>query len=135
MKKRNTNADASASDAAWPPLRLVDPIPPGRVTDPPPAQGSTDDDITSAVDGLATVPTVESEGPLAVATPKSAETSDATWLAAVDGGCPISHPVKANAQSGIFHVPGGRSYERTIPERCYATPEAAIADGYRQAKV
>ena len=45
-----------------------------------------------------------------------------------------SHPIKANDNSNIFHVPGGRFYERTRAERCYATAEAAIADGYRQAK-
>ena len=58
----------------------------------------------------------------------------AEWVAPVDGACPASHPVKANDNSGIFHVPGGRFYDRTRPERCYATPEAATADGYRAAK-
>jgi hypothetical protein len=57
------------------------------------------------------------------------------WVTAIDdGSCPISHPVKANGNSGIFHVPGGRFYDRTKPERCYTTPDSAIADGYRQAK-
>jgi methylphosphotriester-DNA--protein-cysteine methyltransferase len=42
--------------------------------------------------------------------------------------------VKVKTSSGIFHVPGGRSYERTNPDRCYATPAAAEADGYRPAK-
>ena len=32
-----------------------------------------------------------------------------------------------------LHVPGGRSYARTEPERCYATPEDAEADGFRRA--
>ena len=40
----------------------------------------------------------------------------------------------ANADSGIFHVPGGMSYDRTVPERCYATAADAEADGFRQAK-
>jgi hypothetical protein len=56
------------------------------------------------------------------------------WLEPVDGQCPDGYPVKVNESSGIFHVPGGRFYARTIPDRCYATSEAAIADGYRQAK-
>lgn len=56
------------------------------------------------------------------------------WLAPVEGVCPATHPVKGNAGSGIFHVPGGLSYDRTVPERCYATPEDAEADGFRQAK-
>jgi hypothetical protein len=58
----------------------------------------------------------------------------ATWVAPVDGSCPEGYPIKANDNSGIFHVPGGRFYERTIPERCYANPEDALADGYRRAK-
>lgn len=59
---------------------------------------------------------------------------DPAWVEPVDGGCPLSHPVKANANSGIFHVPGGRFYERTKPERCYRSPEAAADDGFRPAK-
>jgi len=31
-------------------------------------------------------------------------------------------------------VPGGRFYERTVPERCYAHADDATADGYRAAK-
>jgi len=57
----------------------------------------------------------------------------AAWVAPVDGECPAGYPVKV-AASGIFHVPGGRSYDRTKPDRCYPDPASAIADGYRQAK-
>jgi hypothetical protein len=56
------------------------------------------------------------------------------WVEPVDGACPDGYPIKANDNSGIFHVPGGRFYERTVPERCYADAEAAAADGYRAAK-
>lgn len=57
------------------------------------------------------------------------------WVEADDGGaCPASHPVKAKLASGIFHVPGGLSYERTRADRCYLDPDAATADGLRQAK-
>ena len=58
----------------------------------------------------------------------------AVWVEPVDGACPVSHPVKGNAGSGIYHVPGGASYDRTVPERCYVSPEAAEADGFRRAK-
>jgi hypothetical protein len=57
-----------------------------------------------------------------------------TWVAPVDGRCPDGYMVKANSNSGIFHMPGGRFYERTVPERCYASAEDAEADGYRRAK-
>ena len=52
----------------------------------------------------------------------------------VDGKCPDGYPMKANDNSGIFHVPGGRFYDRTVAERCYANADDAIADGYRPAK-
>ncbi|MCZ7527102.1 MAG: hypothetical protein M5U14_12400 [Acidimicrobiia bacterium] len=42
--------------------------------------------------------------------------------------------MKAKLASGIFHVPGGLSYERTNPDRCYATPTDAQADGLRPSK-
>ncbi|MCU1396065.1 MAG: hypothetical protein JWM34_4493 [Ilumatobacteraceae bacterium] len=51
-----------------------------------------------------------------------------------DHSCPIGYPIKANDSSHIFHVPGGRFYDRTHAERCYATAEAAERDGYRRAK-
>jgi hypothetical protein len=58
----------------------------------------------------------------------------AAWIVPTDGQCPLTHPVKANDKSRIYHVPGGRFYERTGAERCYVTPDAAEADGYRRAK-
>jgi hypothetical protein len=40
--------------------------------------------------------------------------------------CPATHPIKGNftTYSGercIYHMPGGRFYGKTKPERCYAT--------------
>lgn len=56
------------------------------------------------------------------------------WVDPVDGACPDGFPIKANAKSGIYHVPGGQFYARTVPERCYADADSAEADGYRAAK-
>jgi hypothetical protein len=56
------------------------------------------------------------------------------WMPTVDGKCPDGYPFKANNNSRIFHSPGGRFYDRTVAERCYARAEDAIADGYRPAK-
>ncbi len=53
------------------------------------------------------------------------------WVDPDGRSCPVTHPVKAKLRSGIFHLPGGASYERTIPDRCYADPTAAAADGLR----
>jgi len=61
-------------------------------------------------------------------------TEKAKWLPLDDGKCPDGYPLKANDNSGIFHSPGGRFYERTVAERCYARAEDAVADGYRPAK-
>jgi hypothetical protein len=70
--------------------------------------------------------------PEPVETPPVAETPP--WVEAADGGCPVSHPVKAKLASGIFHEPGGANYERTRADRCYVTAVAAEADGLRPAK-
>ena len=86
---------------------------------------------------------VPDDEPSGVAAPHFAQISEERsmsggsdrWRAPVDGQCPDGYPVKANENSGIFHVPGGRSYERTVPERCYATAEDALADGYRPSKI
>ena len=65
-------------------------------------------------------------GPSADAAPR--------WRDPLDGACPGGYPVKVNQRSGIYHVPGGLSYERTRPSRCYADPAEAEADGFRPAK-
>jgi len=106
---RNRHEEAigepAPGSAAWPPLRPVAEPTDGSPADPIDSSG-TDHDSTK------------------------------TWIQpGDDGSCPLSHPVKANADSGIFHVPGGRAYDRTHGERCYISPEAATADGYRASKI
>lgn len=49
--------------------------------------------------------------------------------------CPSDRPIKGNAQSEIYHLPGGRYYETTLPEECFATEADAQAAGYRRSKV
>jgi hypothetical protein len=69
--------------------------------------------------------------------PRAADPSPGTtptWVDPDDGVCPVSHPVKAKLASGIYHRPGGQSYERTCPDRCYRDRDAAEADGLRAAK-
>lgn len=57
------------------------------------------------------------------------------WVAPMaDGACPLDHPVKAKTASGIYHLPGGVSYARTRPDRCYRSAADAAADGLRSAK-
>jgi len=59
---------------------------------------------------------------------------DVLWVEPVGDSCPTGHPVKANLDSGIFHLVGGLFYERSKADRCYRNPAAAEADGLRQAK-
>lgn len=50
--------------------------------------------------------------------------------------CPAEAPIKGNQGSNgwKFHNPGGRWYNNTHPERCFATDEDAAAAGYEKAK-
>jgi hypothetical protein len=56
------------------------------------------------------------------------------WVEPVEGACPEGYPVKAKLRSGIYHAPGGTAYERTKPDRCYASAADAEADGLRPPK-
>lgn len=60
--------------------------------------------------------------------------TDASWVEPTNGNCPPGYPVKAKLQSGIFHLPGMALYERTNPDRCYPSADAAEADGLRVSK-
>jgi hypothetical protein len=67
--------------------------------------------------------------------PSRSAVDEQPWVVPnADGSVPASHPVKVKESSGIFHLPGGRFYDRTRPDRCYPTAAAAEADGYRQSK-
>lgn len=48
--------------------------------------------------------------------------------------CPAWAPIKGNADSGIYHVPGGRYYNATKPEDCFRTEADAVRAGYRKSK-
>jgi len=60
--------------------------------------------------------------------------ADERWVEPDGRVCPVSHPVKAKLSSGRFHLPGMAVYDRTIPDRCYATAEAAELDGLQRSK-
>ncbi len=106
---------------AWPPFD-----PPAPAPRPVIVPQVSDEPLPAASDVPAApvVPEARGDGPA----------NAAVWVARVDGDCPLHHPVKANDNSGIYHVPGGRFYDRTKAERCYVDAESAAADGYRAAK-
>jgi hypothetical protein len=78
-------------------------------------------------------PGVEAEAEAVQEVAPAATTAEA-WVDGNGDTCPASHPVKGKLKSGIFHVPGGSSYDRTTPDRCYVDARAAEADGLRPAK-
>ena len=49
---------------------------------------------------------------------------------AEDGSAPEGYPVKGNADSMKYHTPESPSYDRTVAEVWFATPEAAEAAGF-----
>lgn len=58
-----------------------------------------------------------------------------SWVYGTGGyQCPSGYPIKGNASSMIYHVPGGAFYDRTKPEQCFATESAARAEGYRKSQ-
>jgi hypothetical protein len=86
---------------------------------------------------LAPAPEVSEPEPVPAPTdaaPDPIATSDVAWVQPDGDVCPTTHPVKAKMGSKIFHVPGGLSYARVRPDRCYRDPGAAEADGLRPAK-
>lgn len=110
----------------WPPIDASDTAAPADAseTEPATATATPAAAASSVVNALVDAPEA-----------RSASGDGAAWVEPDDeGACPISHPIKANDNSGIFHVPGGRFYDRTKAERCYVDADAATADGYRQAK-
>lgn len=45
--------------------------------------------------------------------------------------CPEDFPIKAK-RTGVYHLPGGRYYDRTDPDACFASPRMASAFGLRK---
>ena len=115
---------APSSAPTWPPFE-----PPAPAPRPTIVPQVSDEPLPPAVDR------VESgESDVSDVSDLSDVSDESAWVAPVEGDCPLHHPVKANDNSGIFHVPGGRFYDRTKAERCYVDAESAAADGYRAAK-
>ena len=111
LLRRRSSASTSSLAPQWPPFEPV-----------------------AGVAPVAPQTVVEAATPAATAAAEPAADSPVDWVLPVDGVCPAGYPIKANDNSHIFHVPGGRFYDRTVAERCYATAEAAERDGYRRAK-
>ena len=85
--------------------------------------------------GVAARSTTRDERPTPAVPPSPEEVPpSARWSDPVEKACPPGFEVKVKLASGIYHLPGMFAYDRTIPDRCYASAEAAEADGFRAAK-
>jgi hypothetical protein len=125
-----------AAYTAW--QRRNEPVPGGPPEWPPLSESSRTTSAGASGSAATTrAPDGPPEGGWSTGTPVADEAAAEVanrWVEPIDGACPDGYPIKANANSGIFHVPGGRFYERTVPERCYTDEASAEADGYRRSK-
>ncbi len=77
----------------------------------------------------------EAAGDEAVAVEESASTEDAPYGAGShapldDGSQPGGFPIKGNADSMLYHIPGSPYYEQTVAEVWFADAQAAEAAGF-----
>jgi hypothetical protein len=56
-------------------------------------------------------------------------------ILATDNECPDDYPIKGNLPSHVYHMPDQPSYQRTIPEVCFADEDAAMSAGFRPSQV
>ncbi len=118
VRRRGSASTTSSLAPQWPPFE------PTATTATTAATTTTSADAEPIVHGVVESPVVEG----------LVDAPGVDWVLPIDDSCPDGFPIKANDNSHIFHVPGGRFYDRTVAERCYATAEAAERDGYRRAK-
>ena len=111
-----------AAPPSWPPLEEQDgDVPAG-------------DPLVAAFDNVTEHASEHESEQQSAADDDASPTEGRRWVEPIDGDCPPGYPIKGNDNSGIYHLPGGRFYDRTVPDRCYADEDDAQADGYRRAK-
>ncbi|MFT4147732.1 MAG: phosphotransferase [Micrococcaceae bacterium] len=113
--------------------------PPVKPTKPPvvEAKKATPTKAKRVVKGKAShveIETVASPSATAEETNKKSDTTGQSWVPAQGkSSAPAGYPVKGNENSMLFHLPGTKWYEETVPERYYTTAEAALKDGFKPA--
>jgi large subunit ribosomal protein L17 len=104
------------------------------------AKKSTTDDATDSVESTEDQ-TDSSDEPLALVSDDAVEVEESvsddehpygpgSHAAPEDGSQPEGFPIKGNADSMLFHVPGSAFYDRTVAEVWFATAEDAEAAGF-----
>lgn len=119
----------------WPPLRAepTTTTPVGDATPTPDAAPAPNPPAEESHEVV--VPEPDGVPVAAAGEAPDAPAAGGTWTEpTAEGGCPEGYPIKAKMTSKIFHAPGQLNYGRTTPDRCYASTEAAEADGLRAAK-
>jgi hypothetical protein len=127
IQARQAQPEIPARDP-WPPV-----APPAPVAVPATPPAATQARVEAAAARAATSP-APAPAPRAAPAPKPATEPARAWVEPSEGACPTTHPIKAKLSSKIFHLPGMFAYERTNADRCYASEEAAEADGLHKAK-
>lgn len=88
-----------------------------------------------AIEAQAELSDVSADQPVSVAAEAAAAKAPEGAVPGEESGdCPDDHPIKGNASSKLYHVPGSPSYKRTNAEFCFASTEAAEAAGYSPTK-
>jgi hypothetical protein len=124
----------AGSKPSWPPVQPESAPAPAPAAQPEPTPEATPE---AAVDPVAEVdpPPRTRVRPLkAVRNTTPDAVGGGRWVEPNGDVCPSTHPIKAKLSSKIYHLVGGRSYDRTNPDRCYANTTDAEADGLRAAK-
>jgi len=112
----------STAPHEWPPLEAPAPVR-AVASEPAPARAPTPE--PQRVEQAAKKPAEKKAAPKKTLDP---------WVDPNGNICPDTHPVKGKLSSMIFQVPGNFAYDRTNPDRCYQSADAATADGMRPAK-
>lgn len=68
------------------------------------------------------------------APPAESPSAMVSWVEPVGGACPTSHPIKVKLGSRVFRKPGTPSYDKSKPDRCYASESAARRGGFNEAQ-
>ena len=117
---------SAESPAQWPPFAGTAESTVAPSDPPPTGDGDTGTETNTAINtATATTTPTATAATTTVAAPGD-------WAEPNGNSCPADAPIKAKTRSGIYHVPGGRFYDRTAPDRCYRSEAAAQADGYRR---
>lgn len=101
-----------------------------RYVEGPPAPPTSESCSPVSADGVRAA----SPGGASASPPVGAGAGAPAWVEPGPDGCPPGYLVKAKRSSRLYHLPGMAAYERTRPDRCYASAEAAEADGFARAK-